>query len=1331
MRAARASVWAVAAVALAAVLALVAIGYVGSGAFLERMVARAVAASDGRLEVVGASGSLYGSVRVTRLTWRDAGLEVVADEAAFDFALAPLFGRRLQADSLQVERIAVTAGPGDGKPFALPESLALPIRVAIDDLQVRELLVHTAPQGEPTRVERLRVGVEYDGERYHFRHLSLATAQGRLAATVSVADEPPYDLEAVARVAALLAGQETAIDVRAWGTPSALQAELRTRVNEASVVATVELAPLEQRKLVSVVADVTGFDLSRIVAASPVTRFDGRITARAPQDAPAQSDPWDAWLPLDGTFALSNALAGTLDAGRVPVDRASGEFHLTADRIAIQRLAAAGAPGAVTGAAEWRFEGGYRVRLAADAFDLRGLHRTLRATTLRGEVVVEPADGGLGVSGRLAQQGLELDARARLQGEQLSIASAQLRTRDGSASFSGEVQVVAPHAFRVAGTASGFDPARFAEVPAGRLNGQWRIQGRVEPALALTAAIQLADSRWRGLPLSGLAEGSFEGSVQEALQGKGRVRDLKLSARLGANGLVASGSLGGVGDRMAVQLDAQRLRELDGRLEGRLQVQGELHHRLDRPGFAGKVRGDDLRFEDRIRIGVLQAGATLPPGEPGEASPAFAFSATATRLVLGGRQLDRAALQAEGTLERHRLALEAGSASLGVNANLRAEGGLMREPDWRWQGRVLSARQQGVPAMQLAAPAAVSLAARRVAVSGVRLEIDGPQGGVVDVARASVDGPAVVVQATASRLSLQWLAAILPLEGVRTQDAQALRLGVRAEVTGSLDAETMKGQVLVFRESGDLRVEVPAAEGGTELIAAGITRADLRVDFDGDRVAAVVDVRGAQLGSVQARARSRLAWDAARQRPDLGAPLEGTAEMDVPSLAWTRPLAGETWRFDGRLRARLVLAGALGAPRATGEITGSGLVAEQREIGMRLTDGQLVAQLRDDVIEIRMLRFSSGEGSVQMRGSLRAGGEDRSDAVVTLTRLPIPLGAGQRLVLSGEASAQFARSVLRIRGKLRADEGVLELTGNDAPRLSRDIVVVRRAGELPVRIGGDRVSASVAAARQPNGQRGANGAPDRQGFRVLGDLQIELGDRFRVFGGGVEARLAGAVVLSGELPGGPRLNGTVRVVQGTYVGFGQTLQIERGALVFSGPVDNPAIDIVAYRRFLPVEAGVAVTGTANTPRLELVSRPDVPEADKLSWLVLGIGSETARTSGETAALQAAAATVLATGDSPFARGGGIAGTFGLDVLSIRTEQLGAASGQDVANASPQDSIVTLGKRLSDRLFVSYEQSLRGVQNLLRLQYEITDRLSVRVKSGTDSSIDLTWTFRYD
>src|SRR5690606_2924863 len=150
--------------------------------------------------------------------------------------------------------------------------------------------------------------------------------------------------------------------------------------------------------------------------------------------------------------------------------------------------------------------------------------------------------------------------------------------------------------------------------------------------------------------------------------------------------------------------------------------------------------------------------------------------------------------------------------------------------------------------------------------------------------------------------------------------------------------------------------------------------------------------------------------------------------------------------------------------------------------------------------------------------------------------------------------------------------------------------------------------------------------------------------------------------LRGTLPANPLAYGTVRVAEGTYSAYGQQLQITRGRVVFDGPIDNPVLDIVAMRTGLPVEAGVAVTGTVLSPRVRLVSNPEVPDAEKLSWLVLGVGFDDARSGAQMAALRAAAASLM--GSSGEGASGGLAQSLGLDVLTIRSATAGGVYDPD-------------------------------------------------------------------
>ena len=97
--------------------------------------------------------------------------------------------------------------------------------------------------------------------------------------------------------------------------------------------------------------------------------------------------------------------------------------------------------------------------------------------------------------------------------------------------------------------------------------------------------------------------------------------------------------------------------------------------------------------------------------------------------------------------------------------------------------------------------------------------------------------------------------------------------------------------------------------------------------------------------------------------------------------------------------------------------------------------------------------------------------------------------------------------------------------------------------------------------------------------------------------------------------------------------FGQRLDIDRGQLIFDGPADNPALDVVALRKNIAVEAGVEVTGTVRVPRVRLVSNPPVPDGEKLSWLMTGQGLDRA-SRADLAALGAASASLLGKGQKP-------------------------------------------------------------------------------------------------
>jgi translocation and assembly module TamB len=253
-------------------------------------------------------------------------------------------------------------------------------------------------------------------------------------------------------------------------------------------------------------------------------------------------------------------------------------------------------------------------------------------------------------------------------------------------------------------------------------------------------------------------------------------------------------------------------------------------------------------------------------------------------------------------------------------------------------------------------------------------------------------------------------------------------------------------------------------------------------------------------------------------------------------------------------------------------------------------------------------------------------------------------------------------------------------------------------------------------APQPSASTRTNAA-----FETDIDLALDAGDDFQVRGRGLSTRLAGSVrLVRATKDSAPRLNGELRTVRGTYKAYGQQLDIEQGVLRFTGPYDNPGLDILALRPHLVVKVGVQVTGTVLSPRVRLYANPELPEADKLAWLVLGRGA--ASGGAEAAVLQQAAMALLGGAGRPLS--GGLAEALGLDELSFR----GATYGD---TGTTTGATVTLGKRLSRDFYVAFERGLAGTVGTVYIFYNLSRRLTLRAQTGEQSAIDVILTVPYD
>jgi translocation and assembly module TamB len=522
---------ALAVMAVLAVLVAALVGALRSETLLQAVLERAVGASGGRLSVADAGGTLLGPVRAGRIVWHDGPLTVALDGAVVAIDARALLRGRLRVLEASADHVEVVSEPG-GAPATPPTSLAPPIGIELVEARIGELVVREAGSETPLRLSGLRASARHAGGAWTIDALSLAGPFGTLRAGGRIGDAPPFALDARALLETRALDEPIAIDATVRGELAALELEARTVLREASVSGRLRVAPFSARPLAGVDLSFAGVDLARFLPGAPGTDLEGRVRGDAPAAASPGTGAPPPLPPLAGTLEVRNRRVGTLDADRVPVETASARFDFDGRRLRLDALAVDGPPGRLDGGATLRVppEGGgagdFELRLATAALDLSKVQASLRATALAGTVRVVPEGAGLAFDAALADAGLALDARASWVGNVATIVRARVSARDGVAELAGTVGTAPPHRIELSGTVARLDPARFAEVPSGTLNGRWSVRGTLGARAVLDARATLADSRWRGLPLAADLAGRWEPD---------RIAGVAATLRLGAS----------------------------------------------------------------------------------------------------------------------------------------------------------------------------------------------------------------------------------------------------------------------------------------------------------------------------------------------------------------------------------------------------------------------------------------------------------------------------------------------------------------------------------------------------------------------------------------------------------------------------------------------------------------------------------------------------------------------------------------------------------------------------------------------------------------------------
>lgn len=241
--------------------------------------------------------------------------------------------------------------------------------------------------------------------------------------------------------------------------------------------------------------------------------------------------------------------------------------------------------------------------------------------------------------------------------------------------------------------------------------------------------------------------------------------------------------------------------------------------------------------------------------------------------------------------------------------------------------------------------------------------------------------------------------------------------------------------------------------------------------------------------------------------------------------------------------------------------------------------------------------------------------------------------------------------------------------------------------------------------------------PKSAAIPINSNLIVHVGKNVRMDAFGLKARLTGDLKVTQDQQG-LGLNGQINIPEGRYHAYGQDLIVRKGELIFSGPVDQPLLNIEAIRNPDATEndvtAGVRITGTADEPKAEIFSDPAMSQQEALSYLLRGQGLESGQS--DSAAMTSA---LVGLG---VAQSGQVVGkigeTFGVSNLALDTEGVGDSS-----------QVVVSGYVLPG-LQVKYGVGIFDSLATLTLRYRLMPKLYLEAVSGLDQALDLLYQFEF-
>lgn len=795
----------------------------------------------------------------------------------------------------------------------------------------------------------------------------------------------------------------------------------------------------------------------------------------------------------------------------------------------------------------------------------------------------------------------------------------------------------------------GLTPQTWVEELPGELKGRVETQGRLtEQGPVASAAVSL-DGRLREQNTALNATGRIDGERWDLEALDLAVGDNRLSGDARQAETLEA----------ALDFDMRALDQLWPGLSGRIEGALSVRDLLGRPSGQGRVQAEALRYEP-ADIELAEATLDLDMADALSGSLDLGWR----DLGVAGQRIESGSVRLAGDETDHELtlALEHRLAKL----SLAAEGGWQED---FWQGQLTGGRVESMNQLWLQeAPA--------------ELRVD-PQ-----------------EQVTLSNHCWRWGDARLCAGDQQLHPQPQLDLALHEFPTTAFEPflppdmrwdETFSARVLaewtdngpegtlwVDGESGQVQVRQTidpddmaaasedAVDGDARWVALEYDALRVDVGLSPEEVDLQLLLAGPEIGRISARSRI--------DPTDEAYTVEGSLELDRMDLSLAQPFL-DLDVVQGQIQGNAAVSGPLASPQLEGNLRlENGRLLDPR-IPLRFDELSLEAAIEGEQATLGGQWRSGDEGTGEISGLITWLNGLQAEVSIDGDRLPVTLEPFAELQVFPAIELRYDAEGLYVGGRVDVPRGRIQ---------------VRSLPETAVRVSEDQVIQGEEPPTDP--------------LDLNMDLVVVVGeDRVSFEGFGVTGNLRGRMRLVDQMDA----RGELSLQDGIYRLYGQQLTIRRAQLIFSGPLDQPFLDIEAVREVGDVTAGVRLTGRADEPQAEIFSQPAMSEPQALSYIMFG---RPMRSEGDSNVV----------GDVALALG--LSQT--LPVTRELGEQVGIQDLQLETEGTGDEASVVASGYITDRLSLRYGVGLFQPVNRLAVRYDLTQRLLLEAASGVANSMDI-------